>query len=82
MHCAKSVHIQSYSGLSFPACGLNTERYPYSVRLWENTDQNNSEYGHFLRSDVPYIAANWHALSHDLCFSKHCFLDNCCCAFS
>ena len=26
----------------------------YSVRMWENVDQNNSEYGHFLRS-VPYI---------------------------
>ena len=25
---------------------------PYSVRMRENTDQNNSEYGHFLRSDV------------------------------
>ena len=24
---------------------------PYSVRMWENEDQNNSEYGHFLRSD-------------------------------
>ena len=23
---------------------------PYSVRMWENTDQNNSEYGHILRS--------------------------------
>ena len=23
---------------------------PYSVRMWENADQNNSEYGHFLRS--------------------------------
>ena len=23
---------------------------PYSVRMWENTDQNNSEYRHFLRS--------------------------------
>ena len=23
---------------------------PYSVRMWENPDQNNSEYGHFLRS--------------------------------
>ena len=23
---------------------------PYSVRMRENTDQNNSEYGHFLRS--------------------------------
>ena len=24
--------------------------FPYSVRMWENVDQNNSEYGHFLRS--------------------------------
>ena len=23
---------------------------PYSVSMWENTDQNNSEYGHILRS--------------------------------
>ena len=23
---------------------------PYSVRMWENADQNNSKYGHFLRS--------------------------------
>ena len=23
---------------------------PFSVRMRENTDQNNSEYGHFLRS--------------------------------
>ena len=25
---------------------------PYSVRMWENADQTNSEYGHFLRSDT------------------------------
>ena len=24
---------------------------PYLVRIWEYVDQNNSEYGHFLRSD-------------------------------
>ena len=24
---------------------------PYSVRMWENADQYNSEYGHFIRSD-------------------------------
>ena len=23
---------------------------PYSVRMWENADQNNFEHGHFLRS--------------------------------
>ena len=24
---------------------------PYSVRMWKNTDQKNSEYGHFLRTE-------------------------------
>ena len=33
-HCVKSVRIRSYSG-------------PYSVQMRENTDQNNSKYGHF-----------------------------------
>ena len=32
----KSDHIPSFS--------------PYSVRIWENTDQKISEYGHFSRS--------------------------------
>ena len=36
-HCMKSVLIRSYSG-------------PYSARMRQNMDQNNSEYGHFLRS--------------------------------
>ena len=36
-HCVKSVRVQSFSG-------------PYSVQMWENTDQKNSEYGHFSRS--------------------------------
>ena len=36
-HCVKSDRIRSYSGPNYPACGLNT-------------DQNNSEYGHFSRS--------------------------------
>ena len=52
-HCVKPVHIQSYSGPHFPAFGLNTERYgvspPYLVRMREDVDQNNSEYGQFLR---------------------------------
>ena len=38
MHCVKSVRIRSYSG-------------PYSVRMRENTDQIDSEYGEFLGSD-------------------------------
>ena len=28
----------------------NIKELIYSVRMWENTDQNNSEYGHLLRS--------------------------------
>ena len=37
LHRVKSVRVRSYSGPYFPAIGLNT-------------DQNNTEYGHFLRS--------------------------------
>ena len=49
--CVKSVRIRSYSGLHFPAFGLNTERCGVSsVQMRENADQNNSDYGHFLRS--------------------------------
>ena len=40
-HCVKNVRIRSYSG-------PNTDN---SVRMRENTNQNNSEYGHFSRSD-------------------------------
>ena len=36
-NCVKSVRIRSFSGL-------------YSSQMRENADQNNSEYGHFLRS--------------------------------
>ena len=55
-HCVKRVGIRSYSGPYFPVFELNAERYgevrifPYSVQLRETTDQNNCEYGHFLRS--------------------------------
>ena len=38
-HCAKIVRIRSDSG-------------PYSVRMRENTDHNNSENGHFSRSEA------------------------------
>ena len=44
-HCVKSVRIRSYSGLHFPEFGLNLDL----VQMRENADQNNSEYGHFLR---------------------------------
>ena len=29
---------------------------PYSVRMREKADQNNSEYEHFLRSDARYLS--------------------------
>ena len=31
---------------------------PYLVRMREYADQNNSEYGHFLRTDRPYFRSN------------------------
>ena len=41
-HCVKSVHIWSYSG-------------QYSVQMWENTDQNNSEYRNFSRISAHFL---------------------------
>ena len=41
-HCVKSVRMQSHSG-------------QYSVRMPENADQNNSEYGHFSRSEYFFL---------------------------
>ena len=35
---------------------------PYSIRLRENTDQNNSEYGHFLGSAYHLIRPFWEAV--------------------
>ena len=40
------------------SCTLNEKILrisPHSVRTRENTDQNNSEYGHFLRSGNSYL---------------------------
>ena len=52
LHCVKSVRIRSYSGPHFPVFGLNTERKcGILVRMRENADQNNSEYGLFSRSE-------------------------------
>ena len=52
VHCVKSVRIWSYSGPYFNEFGLSIS--PYSVRMRENTDQNNSEYGYYLHSDREY----------------------------
>ena len=50
-HCVKSVRIRNYSGPYFPTIVLNLGISPYSVRMRENKDQNNSEHGRFLRSE-------------------------------
>ena len=46
LHFVKSVRNRSYSGPHFPAFG------PYSIRMRQNADQNNSENEHFSRSVV------------------------------
>ena len=42
-----------YSELFWPVFSHIRTKYgaPYSARMWEKMDQNNSEYGDFLRSD-------------------------------
>ena len=66
----KSIRIWSYSGLCFPAFRLNTRISLYSVRMLENTDQNNSEYGHFLRSVMllyvnRFLLHSWYSYLED-----------------
>ena len=66
-HYVKIVRIRSFSGPHFPAFGLNTERYGLSYSVWmrENTDQKNSEYGHFSHfSRCENVALN--AFSHNI----------------
>ena len=47
-HCVKNLRIWSFSGLYFSAFGLIMERISsYSVQMRENTDQENSGWGHF-----------------------------------
>ena len=70
-HCVKSVRIQSYFGLHFPTFRLNTEIYGVSFPIqskWEkNADQNNSEYGHFLRgANIPLCRDDLIKLHHKL----------------
>ena len=59
----KIVRIRSYYDLYFPEFELNAERSDY-------TDQNNSEYGHFLRSvflkNQMIIRINWIAVTRYL----------------
>ena len=53
-HLCQSLFFNKVAGLR-PAILTKSARLsisPYSVRMRENVDQNNSEYGHFLRSGV------------------------------
>ena len=52
---AERVHIRRYSGPYFPALGSNTRE------TTENTDQNNSEYGHLVNTELEW--ANFSSLS-------------------
>ena len=70
-NCPYSELFWSVFFSHFSTFGLNTERYSVSLRIQSesvNLHQNNSEYGHFLRSaNVSYTSS--------LCFSSFC---NCC----
>ena len=56
LHSVKSVHIRSFSGLYFPAFGLNTGRYFVSLRIQSECGKirarKNSKYEQFSRSDL------------------------------
>ena len=70
MRCVKSVRIRDYSGPHFPTFGLNTERY--SVRMRENTDQNNSEYEHFFTQLWDFIMGLWdYEIWYNFCYSLY-----------
>ena len=45
-HCMKSVCNRGFFGPYFPYEKIRSIS-PYSVQMWENTDQKNSEYRHF-----------------------------------
>ena len=48
----KGVRIRGYSDPYFPVFGLSWKKYgvSYSVQMWENIDQHNSEHGRFSGS--------------------------------
>ena len=69
----KVSKCEFFSGPYFPAFGLNTKRHgvsPYSVQMRENTEQKNSVFRHFLRSDTKrlmiikvYLITYWYFCS-------------------
>lgn len=65
LHCVKSICIWSFSG-------------PYSVTMMENTDQKNTEYGHFpryIRSNVYWSVPKKTLVNiYDETFFQKCFM--------
>ena len=57
-YCMKNLRIRSFSGPSFPAFGLDT-------------DQNNSEYGHFSRSVCSNVFL-YHCVKYTFFFNYFC----------
>ena len=80
IHCVKSARDSELLWSTFSRIWLEYGHIscisPYSVRMRENTDQNNSKYGHFLCSDSSEICLNWttllmeNALNDTLCQNK------------
>ena len=57
MHCVKSFRIWSFSGPE--KYGKIRSISPYLVRMRENTDQKNFDYGHFSHNgDLQTFLAN------------------------
>ena len=60
IRCLKSVQIRSFFGSVFSCIWTEYIEIlrisPYSVRMWENTYQKNSVFGHFSHSDcIPVV---------------------------
>ena len=62
-YCVKSILIQNCSGPYFHSFGRNTEIY---VQTWENTDQNNSKYGHFYAVPIANLNLAKCKITYDL----------------
>ena len=50
--CSVFSHIRT-------ECGDLLCKSVYSARMWENTNQKNSEYGHYSRSDNDSLTSNF-----------------------
>ena len=73
-HCVKSVRIRGYSGLHFPAFGLNTERYGVSecgkirTRITPNADTF-----YAVKGNHEFDSGKKHRLSYFCIFFNPCF---------